>query len=280
MPWPCQRRSRVTTRNRRDSGSIAGNQVSSPVQPSACSSTIVGAVRVGPRRVGDVRRPAARQLDHPPRRDARVRQVDAAPQRGQRVHVPNPHVASPPDLEHVTVLHSGARTASSRPTPSGRSRWRRCAPCWPTSLDRDGGWAELAEAGLLGLAVPEAYGGEGLGLPEVGVLLRETGARADAPAGLGDALLRRPGRRRGGHRRAEAGAAARGRERRGAAHARRSARPGRPISGTPDHDVRRRHGHRPQDRRDLRRPGDPAAGPGDGRRHARWSRWSTSATPA
>ncbi len=45
-------------------------------------------------------------------------------------------------------------------------------------LDRDGGWAELAEAGLLGLAVPEAHGGEGLGLPEVGVLLRETGARA------------------------------------------------------------------------------------------------------
>ena len=45
-------------------------------------------------------------------------------------------------------------------------------------LDRDGGWSELAEAGLLGLAVPEAYGGEGLGLPEVGVLLRETGARA------------------------------------------------------------------------------------------------------
>ena len=45
-------------------------------------------------------------------------------------------------------------------------------------LDRDGGWPELAEAGLLGLAVPEAYGGEGLGLPEIGVLLRETGARA------------------------------------------------------------------------------------------------------
>jgi 3-oxo-4-pregnene-20-carboxyl-CoA dehydrogenase beta subunit len=45
-------------------------------------------------------------------------------------------------------------------------------------LDRDGGWAELAEAGLLGLAVPEAYGGEGLGLPEVSVLLRDTGTRA------------------------------------------------------------------------------------------------------
>ena len=45
-------------------------------------------------------------------------------------------------------------------------------------LDRDGGWAELAGAGLLGLAVPEAYGGEGLGLPEVSILLRETGRRA------------------------------------------------------------------------------------------------------
>jgi alkylation response protein AidB-like acyl-CoA dehydrogenase len=45
-------------------------------------------------------------------------------------------------------------------------------------LDRDGGWPELAEAGLLGLAVPETYGGEGLGLPAVAVLLRETGARA------------------------------------------------------------------------------------------------------
>src|SRR5689334_530453 len=38
-------------------------------------------------------------------------------------------------------------------------------------------WASLASAGLLALAVPEAYGGEGLGLDEVGVLLRETGAR-------------------------------------------------------------------------------------------------------
>jgi len=45
-------------------------------------------------------------------------------------------------------------------------------------LDRDGGWKELAEAGLLGLPVPEEYGGEGLGLPEVGVLLRGTGLRA------------------------------------------------------------------------------------------------------
>lgn len=46
------------------------------------------------------------------------------------------------------------------------------------ALDRGGDWAALAAAGLLALPVPEAYGGEGLGLAEVGVLLRETGARA------------------------------------------------------------------------------------------------------
>ena len=46
------------------------------------------------------------------------------------------------------------------------------------ALDRDGDWKALAAAGLLALPVPEAQGGEGLGLDEVGVLLRETGARA------------------------------------------------------------------------------------------------------
>ncbi len=39
-------------------------------------------------------------------------------------------------------------------------------------------WQALADAGLLGLAVPTEQGGEGLGLAEVGVLLRETGTRA------------------------------------------------------------------------------------------------------
>ncbi len=46
------------------------------------------------------------------------------------------------------------------------------------ALDRDADWSALAAAGLLALAVPEAYGGEGLGLGEVSELLRETGARA------------------------------------------------------------------------------------------------------
>jgi alkylation response protein AidB-like acyl-CoA dehydrogenase len=39
-------------------------------------------------------------------------------------------------------------------------------------------WKACAEAGLLGLAAPTEHGGEGLGLAEVGVLVREVGARA------------------------------------------------------------------------------------------------------
>ncbi|WP_395656435.1 acyl-CoA dehydrogenase [Nocardioides sp.] len=42
----------------------------------------------------------------------------------------------------------------------------------------DATWAALAAAGLLALPVPEAHGGEGLGLDEVAVLLHETGLRA------------------------------------------------------------------------------------------------------
>ncbi|MGB0101603.1 MAG: acyl-CoA dehydrogenase [Nocardioides sp.] len=44
--------------------------------------------------------------------------------------------------------------------------------------DAEATWQALAAAGLLALAVPEEQGGEGLGITEVGVLLRETGARA------------------------------------------------------------------------------------------------------
>ncbi|MGH3306982.1 MAG: acyl-CoA dehydrogenase family protein, partial [Nocardioides sp.] len=46
------------------------------------------------------------------------------------------------------------------------------------ALDRHADWAGLASAGLLSLPVPEEYGGEGLGLAEVAVLLREVGRRA------------------------------------------------------------------------------------------------------
>ena len=46
------------------------------------------------------------------------------------------------------------------------------------AFDRDADWTALASAGLLSLPVPEEYGGEGLGLGEVAVLLREVGSRA------------------------------------------------------------------------------------------------------
>ena len=42
----------------------------------------------------------------------------------------------------------------------------------------DVGWSDLASAGLLALPVPEAYGGEGLGLEDVAVLVREVGRHA------------------------------------------------------------------------------------------------------
>ena len=44
--------------------------------------------------------------------------------------------------------------------------------------DLGASWRACAEAGLLGLAAPTAHGGEGMGLAEVAVLVREVGARA------------------------------------------------------------------------------------------------------
>ena len=49
-------------------------------------------------------------------------------------------------------------------------------------------WAALADANLLGLAVPERFGGSGLGFGEVSVLLEEAG-RAAAPVPLWPALV-------------------------------------------------------------------------------------------
>jgi alkylation response protein AidB-like acyl-CoA dehydrogenase len=46
------------------------------------------------------------------------------------------------------------------------------------ALNREADWSALASAGLLSLPVPEEHGGEGLGLGEVAVLLREVGCRA------------------------------------------------------------------------------------------------------
>ena len=66
MPRPCQRWSKTTTRKCFASSWTAGNQVSIPVHPTACSSTIVGAPggpsssvsQVRPRRGSSSQRPS------------------------------------------------------------------------------------------------------------------------------------------------------------------------------------------------------------------------------
>src|SRR5215207_9219937 len=46
------------------------------------------------------------------------------------------------------------------------------------SANADDAWKALGQAGMLTLAVPEVLGGDGLGILEVAVLLREVGKRA------------------------------------------------------------------------------------------------------
>ncbi len=63
-----------------------------------------------------------------------------------------------------------------------------CAPEQLRAVEDAGGydralWATLAEAGLLGVAVPESHGGLGLGLVELALLLEEAGRRV-APVPL------------------------------------------------------------------------------------------------
>ncbi len=67
----------------------------------------------------------------------------------------------PADQESIEAVRSVVRETLDRATDSVEADWA--------------GWAS---AGLLSLAVPETHGGEGLGLAEVAVLLRETGTRA------------------------------------------------------------------------------------------------------
>jgi len=49
-------------------------------------------------------------------------------------------------------------------------------------------WTELAKANLVGVPFPEVYGGSGMGLPELGILLEEVG-RAVAPVPLHAAVV-------------------------------------------------------------------------------------------
>src|SRR6478609_4658788 len=82
------------------------------------------------------------------------------------MHVtPDPHPSdarsSAAAAEAIEAVRSVVRDASDRATE-----------------DAGETWAALAASGILSLPVPEAHGGEGLGLLEVAVLLRETGQRA------------------------------------------------------------------------------------------------------
>ena len=143
--------------------------------------------------------------------------------------------------------------------------------------ETEASWAACAEAGLLGLAAPPTHGGEGLGLAEVGVLVREVGCPRARPARPRDARLRPAAR--------------------SPRTARRSSRrsfvprivagellvapalnePGVALPARARDAARRRRGHRPQDRASRRTTTSPAvttlllvsAADADGRRGRR-----------
>jgi alkylation response protein AidB-like acyl-CoA dehydrogenase len=71
-----------------------------------------------------------------------------------------------PEVEHVTVLLVEADEISA------------VRAVVTEVLDRSGDWAAWQAAGLTALPVPEEYGGDGLGLEAVAVLLRSSGQRA------------------------------------------------------------------------------------------------------
>ena len=79
-------------------------------------------------------------------------------------------------------------------------------------VDRDL-WRALADAGLLGIALPEDIGGSGLGPIELCLAARAAGPRRRAGAAVGHARARRAADRRVRQRRAAQGMAARRRRR-------------------------------------------------------------------
>ncbi|MDN5844362.1 MAG: acyl-CoA dehydrogenase family protein [Alcaligenaceae bacterium] len=80
------------------------------------------------------------------------------------------------DQDDLRLLRESARTLFERAGGSGRARKLRDAGgTWDPEMVR-----ELAEAGVLGVAVPEANGGLGMGLAAGGVIVEEVG-RVIAP---------------------------------------------------------------------------------------------------
>ncbi len=78
--------------------------------------------------------------------------------------------------EQVELRNAVGRILSERVTDD---YWKRREP---EPYDREL-WRTLAEAGILGTAIPETYGGSGLGIVELGIVLQEQG-RTLAPVPL------------------------------------------------------------------------------------------------
>jgi 3-oxo-4-pregnene-20-carboxyl-CoA dehydrogenase beta subunit len=75
-----------------------------------------------------------------------------------------------PEVEHVTVLHVDPDEINAVRAVITEVLER--------SADDGGDWAAWQAAGLTALPLPEEYGGDGLGLEAIAVLLRESGQRA------------------------------------------------------------------------------------------------------
>ena len=133
---------------------------------------------------------------------------------------------------------------------------------WP-SRDHgfdDSDWKEMAELGWTGLALPEEWGGQGLGIVDLAVLFEELGY-ALAPSPLFSNTIRRPRAGGAAGRRAEGALPAAARRGRGPRHPRPSSTPApRPAIGHFEMEAqRRRRRHRPRRREDA----------GHGRRRSR-----------
>ena len=153
---------------------------------------------------------------------------------------------------------SGTRSASSAPRSTMPIGWRRIA----AATSRTSSTAAMAEAGWLGIAMPEEHGGAGLGITEAAIVMQavaQSGAGVQRRLGGAHEHFRPAPGRRVRHRRAEAALAAAADRRQGQGllrgdRARCRARHHRGSRRAPSARRRRLRDLRPQDL-DLDRPG-------------------------
>ncbi len=77
------------------------------------------------------------------------------------------------DESQTAVRELAAQILDDKATPERHRALEDAGESFDRSL-----WSELATAGLLGIGLPEEYGGGGLGFVEVGLLLTEAGGHA------------------------------------------------------------------------------------------------------